>query len=63
MTTLLWDASGLGKRYAPEPGSEMAEALLLSSQRVKPALLVRLGYRFSRPLLEPTLREIVAGRS
>jgi uncharacterized protein (TIGR01777 family) len=42
---------------------EMADALLLSSQRVKPAMLMRMGYRFSRPQLEPTLREIVASRS
>jgi uncharacterized protein (TIGR01777 family) len=42
---------------------EMAEALLLSSQRVKPAVLARIGYRFSRPLLEPVLQELVAGHS
>jgi uncharacterized protein (TIGR01777 family) len=42
---------------------EMADALLLSSQRVIPAMLARIGYRFSRPLLEPALKEIVAGHS
>jgi uncharacterized protein (TIGR01777 family) len=38
---------------------EMAEALLLSSQRVTPAVLARIGYRFSKPLLESALRELL----
>lgn len=34
---------------------EMADALLLSSQRVVPAQLERLGYRFAHPVLETAL--------
>jgi len=41
---------------------EMADALLLSSQRVLPAKLGHLGYRFSNPDLFPVLRSILAGR-
>jgi uncharacterized protein len=43
-------------------GHEMAEALLLSSQRVMPATLARIGYRFRRPSLRPALQEIVHSR-
>jgi len=43
-------------------GREMAEALLLSSQRVMPALLTRFGYRFHRPALPLVLRDIVKTR-
>ena len=43
-------------------GREMAEALLLSSQRVMPATLTRIGYRFLRPSLRPALQEIVHSR-
>jgi uncharacterized protein len=43
-------------------GREMAEALLLSSQRVMPATLSRIGYRFLRPSLQPALQEIVQSR-
>jgi len=43
-------------------GREMAEALLLSSQRVMPATLIRIGYRFLRPSLQPALQEIVRSR-
>jgi uncharacterized protein (TIGR01777 family) len=41
---------------------EAADALLLSSQRVQPAVLARIGYRFLRPSLRPTLQEIVQRR-
>src|SRR5215831_5721009 len=39
---------------------EMADALLLSSQRVMPAALARIGYRFSHPQLEAALEAMVA---
>ena len=42
-------------------GHEMAEALLLSSHRVVPAALTRIGYRFSHPHLQPALKTILAG--
>jgi len=42
-------------------GQEMAEALLLSSHRVVPAALTRIGYRFLHPQLEPALKAILAG--
>ncbi len=38
---------------------EMAQALLLASQRVLPKRLVELGYRFEHAALEPTLRAIL----
>ncbi len=38
---------------------EMAEALLLSSQRVVPARLQQMGYRFAHPTLEGALRAIL----
>jgi uncharacterized protein len=38
---------------------EMADALLLSSQRIEPAKLVASGYTFRRPNLEDTLRRIL----
>jgi uncharacterized protein len=44
-------------------GREMAESLLLSSQRVIPAALTRVGYRFAHPQLESALKSILAGRS
>jgi uncharacterized protein len=39
---------------------EMAEALLLASQRVAPSRLVQLGYRFSQPELHAALARILA---
>jgi uncharacterized protein (TIGR01777 family) len=39
---------------------EMADALLLSSQRVEPAILKDRGFMFSWPTLEPALRHILA---
>jgi uncharacterized protein (TIGR01777 family) len=39
---------------------EMADALLLASQRVVPGALIRLRYRFEQPRLGPALRKIVA---
>jgi len=44
-------------------GHEMAEALLLSSHRVVPAALMRIGYRFSHPQLQPALKTILTGPS
>lgn len=44
-------------------GHEMAEALLLSSQRVIPAALARIGYRFAHPQLEPALKAILTAPS
>ncbi len=38
---------------------EMADALLLSSQRVDPARLLASGYRFLHPDLEPALRHLL----
>jgi uncharacterized protein (TIGR01777 family) len=38
---------------------EMADALLLASQRVEPAYLKKLGYQFLQPELEPALRAIL----
>jgi hypothetical protein len=42
-------------------GGEMADALLLASQRVVPGMLSRLGYSFAYPQLGPALRKIIAG--
>ena len=39
---------------------EMADALLLSSQRVEPSVLEEKGFKFSWPTLEPALRHLVA---
>jgi uncharacterized protein len=39
---------------------EMAEALLLASQRVAPSRLEQLGYRFSQPDLSSALASILA---
>jgi uncharacterized protein len=39
---------------------EMADALLLSSTRVAPAVLEAAGFRFQYPLLEPALRHLLA---
>jgi uncharacterized protein (TIGR01777 family) len=41
-------------------GPEMAEALLLSSQRVLPTALASIGYRFAHPRLEPALEQILS---
>ena len=41
---------------------EMADALLLSSQRVDPAVLEDNGFMFSWPTLEPALKQILAHR-
>jgi uncharacterized protein (TIGR01777 family) len=38
---------------------EMAEELLLSSQRVEPQKLLKAGYAFQYPDLEPTLRALL----
>ena len=38
---------------------EMADALLLSSQRVKPAVLEERGFKFAQPSLEPALRHLL----
>lgn len=38
---------------------EMADALLLASQRVEPAVLETAGYRFRLPALEPALRHLL----
>jgi uncharacterized protein (TIGR01777 family) len=38
---------------------EMADALLLSSQRVKPAILAERGFKFAQPTLDQALREIL----
>ena len=50
----------------PAPGfalslmlGEMAEVVLLSSQRVQPAVLLAAGYRFRDPELEPALRRLL----
>lgn len=40
---------------------EMADALLLSSQRVDPAVLEDKGFLFTWPTLEPALRHILSG--
>jgi uncharacterized protein len=37
---------------------EMADALLLSGQRVLPAVAQALGFTFRYPLLEPALRAV-----
>jgi uncharacterized protein len=42
---------------------EMADALLLSSQRVEPKRLLASGYRFRYPDLEPTLRHLLDRRA
>jgi NAD dependent epimerase/dehydratase family enzyme len=39
---------------------EMADALLLASQRVEPACLKKLGYPFLQPELESALRAILS---
>lgn len=41
-------------------GTEMAEELLLTSQRVVPRRLLDAGFRFEHPELEPALRELLA---
>ena len=40
-------------------GSEMAEALLLSSARVSPQRLLKSGYSFRQPDLEDALRHVL----
>jgi NAD dependent epimerase/dehydratase family enzyme len=42
-------------------GREMADELLLSSQRVEPRRLLETGYAFRFPDLEPALRHVLAG--
>ena len=39
---------------------EMADALLLASQRVMPSRLTQLGYKFSRPDLTSALNDVLA---
>ena len=46
-----------GARFA---FGEMADALLLSSQRVAPSVLAHKGFRFSWPTLEPALRHLIS---
>lgn len=46
-----------GARFA---FGEMADALLLSSQRVEPSVLEDRGYKFRWPTLEPALRHLLA---
>jgi uncharacterized protein (TIGR01777 family) len=41
---------------------EMADGLLLGSQRVIPGMLLRVGYKFSNPQLAPALGKILAAR-
>ena len=53
----IFPAPGFALRLAL---GEMAEALLLSSQRVLPRKLHDLGYRFQSPLLEPALTAILS---
>jgi uncharacterized protein len=40
---------------------EMADALLLSSTRVEPKMLVDSGYRFRYPTVEAALRHVLGG--
>jgi len=40
-------------------GSEMADALLLASQRVEPRRLIKTGFKFAQPELEPALRSAI----
>jgi uncharacterized protein (TIGR01777 family) len=40
-------------------GSELVESLLLASQRVQPAQLDAIGFRFEYPVLEPALEHLV----
>ncbi len=40
-------------------GAEMADAMLLAGQHVRPAALTRLGYRFRDPALEAALRALL----
>ncbi len=56
--------------WAPAPAfflralyGEMADELLLSSARVKPAALLRAGYSFESPELASALAQMLAGRS
>jgi uncharacterized protein len=39
---------------------QIADALLLSSQRVQPEKLVRIGYQFRYETLQPALQAILA---
>jgi len=41
-------------------GREFADQLLLASQRVRPAVLLRTGFVFGDPELEPALRRVLA---
>jgi uncharacterized protein (TIGR01777 family) len=40
-------------------GGQMAEELLLASQRAMPVRTLETGYRFQQPLLEPALKDLV----
>jgi uncharacterized protein (TIGR01777 family) len=40
-------------------GGDMAEQLLLSSQRAMPVRTLEAGYKYKQPLLEPALRDLV----
>jgi len=42
---------------------EMADALLLASQRVVPTMLLRAGYNFMSPQLAPALAKVLAGKA
>jgi uncharacterized protein (TIGR01777 family) len=44
-------------------GGEMADELLLVSQRVHPAVLERAGYRFADSLVDDALRSMIGGRN
>ena len=62
-----WGASFRGRRSFRCPRlavrlafGEMADALLLSSQRVEPAVLEDRGFQFSWPTLEPALKRLLA---
>jgi uncharacterized protein len=56
----LFPAPALALKFAL--GREMAEALLLSSHRVIPAALTRIGYRFLHPQLQPALQAVLTAR-
>ena len=41
-------------------GGEMADELLLASQRAMPVRTLETGYKFAQPLLAPALKDVVA---
>src|SRR5215210_9321232 len=53
----LFPVPAFGARFA---FGEMADALLLSSQKVEPAVLEDKGFLFRWPTLEPALRHLLA---